>query len=167
MSVSGTLKVSANFKNSATADFESAVSAIDLAIALSFTNGNGSGNADRIWKDTRTLAASATENLDFSGSLTDIYGATMAFADIRAIIVTASSANTNNVQVQRASTNGVPLFMAASDGVEVRPNGVFVLACNDATGYVVTASTGDLLTITNSAGSTSVTYNIVVVGSSV
>jgi len=37
----------------------------------------------------------------------------------------------------------------------------------DATTYAVTAGTGDLLKVANSAGGTSVTYDIVIIGSSV
>lgn len=166
MALSGSIKVAANFTQTKTADFETASSAIALALSTAFTDGVAAGNADRIFKDTRTLTASATEDLDFSGSLTDIYGASVVFADIRAILITADATNTNNVNVQRATANGVPLFLAALDGVAIRPGGGFLLMCPDATAVAVTAGTGDLLTITNSAGSTSVSYSIVVIGAS-
>ncbi|MDQ5917570.1 MAG: hypothetical protein QG660_681, partial [Pseudomonadota bacterium] len=38
---------------------------------ITLTPGTSSGNADLIFMDTRTLAASATENLDLAGSLVD------------------------------------------------------------------------------------------------
>lgn len=150
-------------------------SALDLATAsvpLTLTNrirlsdGTGADQADRIFHDTRTLSASATEDLDLAGVLADALGTTLTFARVKAVIVSAAEANTNNVQVTRPASNGVPLFLAASDGIAVRPGGVFAWIAPDATAVAVTAGTGDLLTFTNSAGSTSVTYSVVIVGAS-
>lgn len=147
-------------------DLGDATFPIALTQALTLSNGTGASQADMIFTDTRTLTASSTENLDLAGSLTDAYGTTMTFARIKALIVTAASGNTNDVQVTRPASNGVPVFMAAGDGIAVRPNGLFAWACQDATGVAVTASTGDLLTFTNSAGSTSVTYTVIIIGAS-
>ncbi len=148
------------------ADFESASSTIADASSFTLTDGTGAGQADVIFKDTRTLTASATEDLDLSGALTNIYGVTTVFARIKYVRVSAASANTNNVNVSRPAANGVPLFLAASDAIPVRPGGFVAWGCTDATGIAVTAGTGDLLTLTNSAGGTSVTYNITIVGAS-
>lgn len=134
---------------------------------IELTNGTGATAADLMFHDQRTLAASATEDLDLAGGLTNpLTGASMTFAEIRLLLITASSSNTNNVNVQRATANGVPLFLAALDGVAVSPGGLFLFG-GPADGKVaVTAGTGDLLTITNSAGSTSVVYDIVIIGTS-
>jgi hypothetical protein len=40
------------------------------------------------------------------------------------------------------------------------------MSAPDATGYPVTAATGDLVTLTNSAAGTSVTYDVIIIGSS-
>src|SRR3990167_2633557 len=98
-----------------------------------FANGTGANQASGVFTDTRTLSASATEDLDLAGVLTDAFGSTITVDKIKAIMVTAASGNTNAVQVTRPASNGAPLFMAA----------VFP----DATGIDVTASTGDLFTI--------------------
>ena len=133
---------------------------IDLA------TGTGANQADLIFSDTRTLAASGTEDLDVAGGLTDIYGATLTYARVKAILVHAASGNTNNVNVTRPAANGVPIFLAAGDGLPVRPDGNLYLIAPDATGYAVTAGTGDLITFTNSAAGTSVTYDVVIIGAS-
>ncbi|UUU21716.1 hypothetical protein [Streptomyces sp. DSM 40750] len=135
-------------------------SIIDLA------SGVGANQADKIFADTRTLAASATEDLDLAGVLSDPLGAALTFARIKAVLVKAAAGNTNSVQVTRPAANGVPLFIAAGDGLAVRPGGLFLWVAPDATGVAVTAGTGDLLTLTNSAGSTSVTYDVVIIGAS-
>lgn len=133
---------------------------------IRLTSGTGADQANQLFTDTRTLTASATEDLDLAGVLVDSFGDTLTFARIKAVIVGAAAANTNNVNVTRPASNGVPLFLAASDGIAVRPGGVFAWIAPDVTGVAVTAGTGDLLTFTNSAGSTSVTYDVVIVGAS-
>lgn len=130
------------------------------------TSGTGANQADMMWHDTRTLSASATEDLDLAASLTGPLGGTLTFARIKMVLVTAASGNTNNVNVTRPASNGVPLFLAASDGIAVRPGGCFLWTASDSTGVAVTAGTGDLLTFTNSAGSTSVSYDVVIIGAS-
>ena len=150
-------------------------SALDLGTAslpltvterISLASGTGANQADRIFSDTRTLTASATEDLDLAGSLTDAFGATITFARIKAIMVSAAAANTNNVNVARAAANGVPLFLAAGDAVPVLPGGILLWAAPNAAAIAVTAGTGDLITVTNSGAGTSVTYDIVIIGAS-
>lgn len=135
------------------------------SLALALLSGTGASQADMAWTDTRTLGASATEDLDLAGSLVDAFGATITFAKLKAIIVLADSGNTNDVQVTRPASNGVPIFIAAGDGVNVKPGGMFALAW-PGTGVTVTAATGDLITITNSAGTTGVTYKVIFIGTS-
>lgn len=165
MALTATIKASIGGTHTATGDLEAAASRFADAISVAFTDGTAAGQADRRFSDTRTLAASATEDLDLSGALTNIYG-TVTFARIKAILVTALAANTNNVNVIRPASNGVPLFLAAGDGIPVKPGGAFLWVAPDATGIAVTASTGDLITLTNSGGTTGVTYNITVIGAS-
>lgn len=142
---------------------------VPLAISKSLTWATGTGvdQADKIFHDERTLAASTAEDLDVAGVLTDAFGVTFTLARLKAIYVFALAANTNNVNVTRPAANGVPLFLAASDGIAVRPGGMFVWIAPDATGVAVTAATGDLITFTNSAAGTSVTYDVVLIGASV
>jgi hypothetical protein len=139
-----------------------------MTLALELANGTGAGQADLAFTDTRTLAASATEDLDLAGALTDPFGVAQVFARVKLLVVQAAVGNTNNVQVTRPASNGFPLFMAAGDGIALRPGEFLMVAAGvgDAVGHVVTAATGDLLTITNSGGTTGVTYTIAVVGCS-
>lgn len=147
-------------------DLATATVPLTLTERIRLASGTGADQANLIFHDTRTLAASATEDLDLAGVLVDALGDTLTFARIKAVIVAAASGNTNNVNVTRPASNGVPLFLAASDGIAVRPGGVFAWIAPDATAVAVTASTGDLLTLTNSSSGTSVTFDVVIVGAS-
>lgn len=132
--------------------------------ATTLIQGTGDGQANNMWHDQRTLAASGTEDLDLAAVLTStVTGAALTFTKIKALLVSAATGNTNNVVVSRPAANGLVLFSAASDAVSILPGGLFLLTAPNA-GIVVTAATGDLLTITNSAGTTGVTYDVIILG---
>jgi hypothetical protein len=147
-------------------DLVTGAAPLEYSKKMTWTSGTTADKADLVFSDTRTLAASATEDLDLAGSLSSIYGATLTFVELKALLVVASTANTNNVNLTRPASNGVPLFLAASDGIPIPPGGFFYWACPADGKVTVTAGTGDLLTLTNSAGSTSVTYDVVIIGAS-
>lgn len=155
-------QVEATYKN--LLDLSQPVDNLAKTLTVELANGTGASSADLMFHDQRTLTASGTEDLDLAGGLTNPFGATLTFVELRAILITAASGNTNNVNITRPASNGVPLFLAASDGIAVPPGGAFLWTCPADGKVTVTASTGDLLTITNSAGSTSVTYDVVILG---
>lgn len=148
-------------------DLSTVTDALDYTSRLSWSSGTGADQADMLWHDQRTLGASATENLDLAGSLTNAFGDVQTFARVKLLLVKAAAANTNNVLVGGDATSTFLTWVVAeNDAVVVRPGGLLLLYAPDATAYAVTATTGDLLMITNSAGSTSVTYDIVIIGAS-
>ncbi len=133
-----------------------------------FADGSGANQANKIFSDTRTLAASATENLDFSGSLLDPLAGAVVFTKIRAIVIQAAAANVNDVVVGGLLTGAfglASLFGLDGSSVKVKPGGLFMLVAPDVNGYAVAAGTADLLKILNSAGGTGVDYTILVLGS--
>ena len=150
-------------------DLSSPVSALNRTYSAALTSGTTVGKADRIWHDQRTLLASATEDLDLSGSLTDALGGSAVFAKIKGIIVAAAAGNTNNVLVGGVSA-GLSTFLspAATGIITLRPGAVFAVIAGaaDSTAYAVTATTADLLHVANSTSGSSVTYDVIVVGTS-
>ncbi|MER7126743.1 hypothetical protein [Micrococcus luteus] len=147
-------------------DLSTPTNLLSFARQLSLAQGAGAGQADMVWSDQRTVAASGTDALDLAGSLVGPFGTTLTFARIKMLVVFAATGNTNNVNVVTPGSNGVPLFLAASDGIAVKPGGAFVWYDPSAAGVVVTPATGDLLNVVNSGGGTSVTYDIHIVGAS-
>jgi len=93
---------------------------------IDFASGVGANQADLLFADTRTLAASATEDLDLAGVLTDAFGAVITMAEVVAIFVTADAGNTNAVVVGDA-TSPVPLLGGTNPTVSIKPGGFFVL----------------------------------------
>ena len=168
MSLSSSLSVAVTATQTAALDL--ATGSVPLAIrrAVNLSSGTAAGQADRMWSDRRTLAASGAEDLDLAGVLTDAFGATITLARVKGLYVAAAAANTNNVVVGNASSNGWATALNATGTVTLRPGAVLCLMAGqaDATGYAVTASTGDLLHIANSAAGSAVTYDVVVIGAS-
>lgn len=135
---------------------------------ITLLNGTGGNQADKAFHDRRTLAASTAEDLDLAGVLVDAFGATLSFARVKGLIISSVSANANNITVGGAGANGFISWVgAAAHTVTVRPGGCLALYAPDATAYAVTSATADLLHITNAGAGTSVTYDVVIIGSSV
>lgn len=141
---------------------------LPYSVRTELGDGSGAGKADRQYSKTRTLAASATEDLDLAAVLTDIFGQTLTFARVKGLFVRAAKTNTNNVVVGAASANQWVTLLNSTGTVTLRPGAWFGACCDviDATGWAVTAGTGDLLKVANSAGGTSVSYDIIVIGNS-
>lgn len=166
MALATRIKLSVESTQTNPLDLETPTAPLVYSSDISLATGTGAGLADMKWSDQRTLTASATEDLDLAGSLTGPLGTTLTFARLKALFVKAASTNTNNVVISRPAANGVPLFAAASDAISVLPGGWFGWVAPNATGVVVTAGTGDLITLTNSAGGTSVVYDVIIIGAS-
>jgi len=139
----------------------------------SWASGVGAAQADKIYAETRTIAASGTASLDLAGSLLDIFGTAITFARIKAIIVMPDALNTNDVIVGGAAANPFigPFIDAAATAlaqpaIKVKPGGLLINANVDATAWVVTPATGDILLLTNAAGGTSVAVTTILIGAS-
>lgn len=167
MTLKSALAISATAQLSGTTDLASISSPLSFSRSVQLASGTGAGKADRLFSDRRTLAASATEDLDLSGALLDALGGPAAFAKIKGLIIAADKGNTNNVVFGAASTNQWATLLNTTGTITLRPgaSACFMAGVAD-TGWNVTASTGDLLKVANSAGGTPVNYDIVVIGAS-
>lgn len=135
--------------------------------SVNLPNGTGAGQADMLWTDTRTLAASTSEVLDLAGSLVGAFGATLTFARVKGLLIRAADGNTNDLLIGGAASNGFASWVGdPTDKVKIKPGGLLLLMAPGAIGYPVTAGTGDGLQVANSAAGTSVTYDVAVIGAS-
>lgn len=168
MSLTTSVRLAVAAKLTNALDLGEAVAPVSADYSLTLANGVAAGQADRVFADTRTLAASASEDLDLAGTLLDPLGAALTFARVKALIVRAAPGNTNNVVIGNAASNAWAALLGATGTAVLRPGAALavVAGTSDANGYAVTASTGDLLKVANSGGVTPVTYDIVVIGAS-
>jgi hypothetical protein len=146
-------------------DLSNVTAPLNLDVMYRLASGTTANKADKLWHDQVTLAASGTADLDLAAGLTDPFGALITFVKLKGLMVKADAGNANNVNISRPAANGVPLFAAASDAIPVLPDGLFLWVAPGA-GITVTPGTGDLITFTNSAGGSSVTYKVTLFGTS-
>jgi hypothetical protein len=163
--LSSTLKAALTAVYQGSPDVGTLKQEVAYSASASLSNGTGANQANALWLDTRTLAASATENLDLAGVLVDAFGNTLTFTKIKAVLVEADDTNVNDVVLGGAGSNPwLAPFGDASDTIKVKPGGFIMMVAPDANGLAVVASTGDILKVANSAGSSGVTYTIALVG---
>lgn len=136
-----------------------------LDIDVRLKTGTGSGQADVVWSDRRTLAGAGSEVLDLAGSLTNSYGGTVTFAKVKAVFI-RNRATTDGYDLRAGpdATNGwVGMFLDATDRIRVAAGGCHVWY--DPNGQAVTAGSTDELFVQND-GAGSVDYDIVIIGTS-
>ncbi len=133
--------------------------------AFEFANGVTAGKADRVFGDRRQLAASANEDLDLAGGLTDAFGASLTFVKVVAIAFKAADTNAGDIIVGGAASNAfVGPFGAATHTIAVKPGGALTLVAPKG-GWTVTPATGDLLKVANAVASAA-EYEVVILGTS-
>lgn len=131
-----------------------------------FAEGSGADQAHQIFSDSRSISSSSTDNLDLSGVLAAALGGTLAFTGIKAIIIKAAEANTGAIRVGKVVSNGFagPFDQTAGSlGVRVEADGLLVLINPSASGWAVTGSTGDILSMENLVAAL-VNYDVIIVG---
>ena len=140
-------------------------STLDLTLENSLASVTGSGQADVIFHDRRTISAGGSEALDLAGALTDQYGATVTFVKIKAMIFrNANTSGAGVLAVGGAAANQFVNWVAdSSDIVNIQATGILLLTAPLA-GFAVTAGTGDQLKV--AASGADVTYDVVLIGTS-
>ncbi len=128
------------------------------------TNGTGASQSNMVWTDTRTVAASSSDDLDLYGGLTNAFGDTINFAAVKGIFIFAATANINNLIIGGDGAGLVNWVGNANDVVNVKPGGMFAIYDPSAGGYGVTNTSADVLQIANSSSGSGVDYDIIVIG---
>ncbi|AMV16598.1 hypothetical protein [Planctomyces sp. SH-PL14] len=120
-------------------------------------------DADLLYTNGYSIATASSQSLDLSASLADAVGNSCVFAKVYAVFVkNLATATGRNIQIG-GDSNHVPLFGAPADFLTVGPKGV-LLVCNCLDGWTVTAGTGDILKIANSAGGQTIPVAVAVLG---
>jgi len=137
-------------------------------INFDVSTGTTGGEMDLMWHDQRTLAASATEELDLAdGSLLNAFGEACAFTDVRLICIQASEDNTNDVLVGGTVTHEWLGWLTAAGDIMTVPAGAATMNYSPKDGtWAVTSGSSDTLQIANGAAGSSVTYDIYIGGTS-
>jgi len=154
-----------HYKNVGTAELGgSAVDEFDGLVDVVLRSGSGTGQVNKAWRDgDRPILASASENLDLSGTFTDRLGQAVVFTAIKALFVRAKSTNVTNLVLGAAAANPWAALLGATGTATILPGFVLCLVGDIGAGYAVTAGTGDILKVAN-GGATDLLYDIAIVG---
>lgn len=130
---------------------------------LIFGEGTDSDEADLVWNDERTLAASGSEDIDLVGTLVNAYGGTFNPARIVALQIRNKSTQATITVTPKATTGWLGMLAASGDLLNL-PRG-----CHFQWGGPVGASVAagtDILTVANTNATYSATYQITVLARS-
>lgn len=127
---------------------------------IPFTDGEGANQAEGVWRDDRSIATSTEDALDFYGSaLQDAFGNNISAKSIKGVYIE----NTGTVSITWGGNAAeIPYFAAVNDKLTIPAGSYNLWACPTAAGIAVTATTGDILSVTNTSGSVIATYRIAV-----
>ena len=137
---------------------------IDEGITARLATGTGADQANAIFIDDFTIAASGNTTYDLAGSLTDRLGNALVFTAVKAILLFADDGNTNNVVYGNGTNPFVGPFDEGTATMAITPGGGFIVLDPSAAGMAVGAGSADVIKLANSGGSTSVSGTIVIVG---
>ena len=164
MSLSAIVKLGIEASQSKNGDINTALSKTAIDESLQLLDGVGAGQSNQIWSDNSQLAASGIDSHDLAGSLNDAFNVGITFTSITAIVVIADAGNGDNIEVG-GNANAFAAFLGgATETVKIPPGGMFLITAPDATGFPVTASTADVLDVTNADGVAVANYTIVLIG---
>lgn len=164
MTLSANIKASIDYRLSGSPDLGQASARFDGHAAKALANGTGAQQADLVWADTITIAPSSDTTLDLTALANGPLGGTINMAKVKAIHIRAAAANVNNVVVGDAAEDPFVGPLGGTDPTLTVPPGGDVLLSAPAGGWA-TASATDLMLANSGAGS-SVTLDIVIVGTS-
>jgi hypothetical protein len=138
----------------------------DVKNLVQFAAGTGLGQADLMFSDSRTIAASGTDPLNLTATLKDPLGATITMVHVKAILIVAASTNTNNVVIGNAASHPIAgIFAGTTPTIAIPPGGSFLFT-SLGVGVPLVASTSDQLGVANSSSGSTVTYKVIIIGTS-
>ncbi len=158
-----TAAINWNFTNNLT--LGNTTNTSNFSYSAPLTNGSAINQANLLYATSGTLSASASISIDLAGSVSDFFGNVITFTLVKSIFFTLTTDTTaTSVLIGNGSTPFINWVGSGAHTVRVRNGGCFFLSAPDATGYAVTAATGDILKITNEDSSNVATYKLAIVG---
>ena len=153
------------FSHTNTANGVTVTTTPNLNLNISQADGTGLNQQDIIWPSfDRTLAASASEELDLSGALTNEQGLTVVFVKVKGLWVRNKNTTAGDTLVVGGSTNAFLLFDDATDKTTIGPGGLRLFHEPSLAGLAVTDGTGDKLKFEETGAANTCTFDVCIWG---
>jgi hypothetical protein len=175
--VSGKVTVSYDLLRTTSPDIGSASWTNAASWLKTYTDGTGINQVNKVYIDSASLAGSGAVSYDLdSGTLADPSavgsGVVAAFSRVVAVMVRRTDAPAASTQDENITIGGdfvlTKYLLGWTDDaltIPIHPGGVFTFQAPNATGVAVTASTGDVITITNASSADTVNIQVIILGS--
>lgn len=145
-------------------DLSDPVDVVSTLNAITISNGAGANACNQLYHSEGSIAAGGNTTIDLAGSLTNQFGTTITFARIKLLYLkNISSTAGTTIRARSGASNGWNTAFAAT-GPIINKDGFLLLYAADATGYTVTAATGDIFRIDNNDGANAAAYELVIGG---
>lgn len=129
----------------------------------SHTSGTSTNQMNQLFRETVILTNGQGRTVNLATGVTNAFGDSVTFDEVRVICVECPSTNLNNVTVGNAADNEFDSWLGGTNHtVTVRPGGLMLLVAPDATAY--DSSTNGKLKILNASTNT-VSYDLWIGGS--
>lgn len=155
ITASGSLSKTLDVIGSKTIDFTTRVEKI-------YTSGSAYGEADLFVPIAVTVGAQGDMNVDLYGALTTIYGDTANYASIKGLYIYSKSDNAGSLPAGLTG-NLLEAIYGESVSIDIYPGDVITHASSAAIA-TVTATSQDVITVTNNDLSEDVTIEFLIVG---
>lgn len=164
MTVKTDLTLTVKVKEEASNDLGDSQMVHLLSISKFFGSGTGANQADVVYSDSFSAAASPV-TYDLLGSLSSVLtGSAINFVEVVGVfVVNDSTTSTENLTIGAGSNPVTGLWAASGDAAVIGPGGLFAWT-SPVDGVAPVAGTGDILTI--DPGSDTIAGRIVVLGRS-
>jgi len=157
------ITLSLNIMHTKASDFNTLKDEVVLSRGVTLDNGTGANQADTVFHDNRTLADGADETLDLhDGTLTDAFGDAITIDEMKLIYVKNNSSDAS-LLVGGAAATQMGLFADVTDILTLPPGGEFLFTAPGSAGVDISTN-ADLKIAHNGTGTSSLTYDIIVIG---
>lgn len=137
---------------------------INKSYLTTLKNGIADNQANQLYTRVEELPPSSSVDVDLSGALEDVFGNTVTFTKVKAIILKSDATNLDTMTLGGGANAFADWLGSATDTVTLRTGGTFCLIAADNDAYAVTAGTGDILTIGNDSGTENAKFELTIVG---
>jgi hypothetical protein len=160
MAIDGTMTLQTALNDRRTVGINTSANiAANLTTSATFADGAGALAGNVLYQASLALSG-GVYNLDLNASVTDSYGSTVTLLRVKGIHVY----NTGATSLTVGNGTNPWVTMLTGTGTIILPAGAaFAAWTPDATGWTVTAATGDILKF---AGTGTATFQVVVLGAS-
>ncbi len=164
--------VTLNVNTKKAQDLGTSKNLLQMSKLIQLTFGATALKGNQIFHNRDVLDADEVVSLDLAGGLTNVFGDTITFAKVRALLVintsdvidlthTAASLSVISVGGNANAFDGP--FSDSTDIINIAAGNFFAATRNDLTGWPVTGATGDILDITETSTLEGM-YDIVIIG---